>query len=397
MPFISVIPGRWLGLCRKPPASHALQAGTGLPGAAFEGSPDGGAGAPGAIQRGTLYTLSGLKTLLRNPPLLWFPLLAGLALAGLALVQGTLSAVFSSPGWQFFADSEISQCRFFTDPIITRWWPAFYPDNARLLGSLVQTFALASAAELVTVCCLVFLLAGLILSLSSRNGGTASFFHGLAVAGTYAGPLARWSVAMALSGSLLFTFWKYSYLLNLAVLPGLMEHVLNQNPFNYVLSPNLLSAIIPGWMFGVYVESVYSVLTGTLALFAINVFLFALTLFVVPLIVLDQKSLKEAVSGSFALMGRCRGEVAACVLGPGIVVSAALSTSLLFPMAAGGTIAVDSWPPPAGWLAAGILYVLALSGLAFIAATVGGIAALDLYTFAKSGQVAGSPEPEPRT
>jgi hypothetical protein len=69
--------------------------------------------------------------------------------------------------------------------------------------------------------------------------------------------------------------------------------------------------------------------------------------------------------------------------------------SLIFPAAAGGNIAVDYWPPPAEWLAAGILYVLTLIGLAFVVATVGGIATLDLYTSAKTGQMPKSAETEP--
>jgi hypothetical protein len=392
---ISVITHRWQGLCRKPPVAHALQSGTGhLPEPALENRPDGGAGGSGATRR-TVSALTGLKTLIRNPQLLWFSLLVGLALAGLSIIQGSFSAVFSSPGWQFFSDSPISHWRFFTDPFITQLWPAFYPDNARLLSSLVQTFVQTMVAELVTVFCLVFLLAGLVLSLSSKKGGTVSFFHGLAMAQKNSGPLARWSVAVALAGTLLFTFWQYSYVLNLTIPSGYLDHALTRNPFNYVLSPNLLATIFPGGMFGFYFEPIYSVLTDTLILSAINVFLFALTLFVVPLLVLEHKSLTEAVSGSFALMRTCWREVAACVLGLGIVVFSALLASLLFPMAAGGNIAVDYWPPPYGWLVAGTLYVLALSGLAFVVATIGGIATLDIYTSAKSRQIAGYPEPEP--
>jgi hypothetical protein len=47
-----------------------------------------------------------------------------------------------------------------------------------------------------------------------------------------------------------------------------------------------------------------------------------------------------------------------------------------------------------GWLAAGILYVLALTGLALVVATVAGIATLELYTFAKTGNTSGSAETE---
>jgi hypothetical protein len=39
--------------------------------------------------------------------------------------------------------------------------------------------------------------------------------------------------------------------------------------------------------------------------------------------------------------------------------------------------------PSDAWIAAGLLYVLALSSLVLVVATIGGIASLDLYTSAK--------------
>jgi len=268
------------------------------------------------------------------------------------------------------------------------------PPVAVLLSSFIVTFAL----ELSTVFCLVFLLAGLALSLSQEKGGSVSFFHELTMAKKYLRSLTGWSVVVALAGSLLFTAGQKSYLLDWTwfqpfdMISRFLISVLNQNPFNYVLTPNLNAAIFPDWAFGIYSAPIYNGLLDTLILSAVNVFLFVLTLFVVPLLVLERKSLKEAVSGSFSLMKKIWGEVAACILGLGMVVFAALLLSLLFQVAAGGNIAVDYYPPPTGWLAAGILYVLALSSLVVVAATVGGIAALDLYRSAKTGLMTEAPE-----
>ena len=47
---------------------------------------------------------------------------------------------------------------------------------------------------------------------------------------------------------------------------------------------------------------------------AINLLLFVLTPFVVPLIVLEQKTLREAVVGSFAMMKKTWAEAAACAV-----------------------------------------------------------------------------------
>ena len=89
-------------------------------------------------------------------------------------------------------------------------------------------------------------------------------------------------------------------------------------------------------------------------------------------------------------MKKIRGEVAACVLGLGMVVFAASLAFLLFQFSVVDFVWWDCRPdlhfvhvPSDAWIAAGLLYVLALSGLALVVATVGGIASLDLYSYAK--------------
>jgi hypothetical protein len=395
MRFLSTVSDYWLGLCRKVPVVRASWVVIdNQPEPVYVGSPDGGAGGPGTIRRGVGAGLSGTKTLIHNPQLLWFSLLIGIVLAGHSFARGVLSGLSSSLDWQFFFDPSITQVRFFVDPYITSGGHSLIPPVAVLLSSFIVTFAL----ELSTVFCLVFLLAGLALSLSQEKGGSVSFFHELTMAKKYLRSLTGWSVVVALAGSLLFTAGQKSYLLDWTwfqpfdMISRFLISVLNQNPFNYVLTPNLNAAIFPDWAFGIYSAPIYNGLLDTLILSAVNVFLFVLTLFVVPLLVLERKSLKEAVSGSFSLMKKIWGEVAACILGLGMVVFAALLLSLLFQVAAGGNIAVDYYPPPTGWLAAGILYVLALSSLVVVAATVGGIAALDLYRSAKTGLMTEAPE-----
>jgi hypothetical protein len=386
-----------MGLCRKPPAIRASHTDPGnLPEPAFERDMGGGAGGSDTIRRGTGAALQGVRSLIHNPQLLWFPLFVALVLGGISIILGVLSAVSSSLEWRFFIDSYIEEWRFSVDPFITQWWPSFYPHNARLLYSLVMTFVTTIVVELVTVFCLAFLLAGLVLCLSSRKDGPVSFFHGIAMAGKHIRPITRWSGVMALAGTLLFIACQYSYLLNLSISQFLFN-VLSQSPFNYIFTTNL-GNIFPSGQFGFMGLHFFNIgLMDMLILSAVNVLLFVLTLFVIPLLVLERTSLKEAVVHSFSLMRKTWSDVAACIIGLGVVVCAALLMSLIFPSAAGGNIAVDYWPPPAEWLAAGILYVLTLIGLAFVVATVGGIAALNLYISAKTGQIPGSPESEPHS
>ncbi len=379
MTFLSTVSDCWLGLCRKAPVVRASQAGIGNPlEPAHEGRPDGGAGGPGTIRRGIGAALSGTKTLIHNRQLLWFSLLVGLVLAGHLIAQ-----------WMLF---------------VLNPFPSYGPD---LLQPLVLTFTI----EFPTAFCLVFLLAGLVLSLSPEKGGPVSFFQGLTRAKKYTRPLTGWSVVVALAGTLIFTAgpdagnllyiagqnsypldsaWFQPFTMISTIWSAIWQflfNVLNQIPFNYILYPDLYVANLPGGENGIEFAFV-----STLILSAINALLFVLTLFVVPLLVLERKRLKEAVSGSFTLMKNIWGEVAACVLGLGTVVFTAFLSFLLFQLAA-GIVALDlTWRPGNEWIAAGLLYILALSGLAFVAATVGGIATRDLYTSAKSGHMPGSAE-----
>jgi hypothetical protein len=353
---------------------------------AYEGSPDGGPGGSGTIRRGIGAALSGTKTLAQNPQLLWFPLLAGLVLAGHLFAQWVQHyAQLYSTQWPFYADS-------FT---------------AYVLSSLVLTFVI----ELLTVFCLVFLLAGLTLGISSKKDGPASFFQGLTMAKKYIRPLTGWSVVVALAGTLVYIAGLFSYLLDSTwfqpynIVPALYRtftkillSVLSQFPFNFVLEPSQYVPILhPGWDWW----QISSALENTLILSAITVFLFVLTLFVVPLLVLERRGLKEAVLGSFTLMKNIWGEVAACVLGLGMVVFVISLTYLLFQFSgvyyewwdSGGIYTSFTFPSDA-WIAAALLYVLAVSGLALVAATVGGIASLDLFRYAKTGQKPGPVETE---
>jgi hypothetical protein len=466
MTFLSTVTDWGLGLCRKPPVFRASQIGiVNLSESAYEAGPDGGAGGPGTIRRGIGAALSGTKTLIHNPQLLWFSLLAGLVLAVHLIAQAGL---YVMPEWLFFDDPDsvlpplvltfaagllavfclgfllaglalslsskkdgpvsffqaLKQAKkylvpltggsvvaalagilLFVHPFIDQGelfvrnpgWLLFSDLHFGGLPSLlVQTFAI----ELLTVFCLVFLLAGLMLSLSSKEGGTVSFFQGLNKAKKYLKPLTGWSVVVALAGTLIYVACMYRYLpawfepFNIisalsSTLSIFLFYVHYTFPFNILLSPTLYIPNLPpifggdGWL-------ITWVLENTLILSAITTFLFVLTLFVVPLIVLEGRSLKEAVLGSFGLMKKIWGEVAACVLGLGMVVLAAWLAFLLLRFSVvdivwwvAGPMYVSFTHHSDAWVAAGLLYICALSFLVFVVATVGGIAALDLYTSAK--------------
>ncbi|MGA9086183.1 MAG: hypothetical protein ACLQMU_03400 [Methanoregula sp.] len=357
MTRVSEITEHWFGLCRKPPAVHALQTGIGIPPeSAHEGLPDGGGGGSGTIRRGIGAALSGMRTLNRNHQLLWFTLLAGLVLAGNTLGQAALYAI----DWNWTAQ-----------PFIV--W--------HILNFLI---------EFATLFSLVFLLAGLVMSISSKKEGSVLFFGELAGVKKYKKAIFLWSFVLALAGILLdiiFFYLPVWFPHELGSLYGFwhLEPFLTtwflQFPFNLTLYPmKTIGDPVVGlaWIYP------YGFMQALIFL-AINLLLFILTLFVVPSIVLEKKTIREAVVGSFAMMKKTWAEAAACAVFLGVVAFGVFLTYYLV-QAAHGIVTPRVFVfsrPTYTWFALGLLYDLALFGVAFVVATVGGIAALDLYRNAK--------------
>jgi hypothetical protein len=368
MTRVSELAEHWSGLCRKPPVLRSAQAVLMVPELTHEGLPEGGAGGSGMIRQGIGSVLLGMRTLNRNRQLLWFGLLAGLVLAGNAVAEGAL--------WY-----------------INR---TLQPD---IIGLYVQDFFLGFT----TLFCLLFLLAGLIINLSSKTQGHVSFFEGLAGAKKYVKPLLLWSMILALAAILLFRIWVELFTWLPLEFPFLymfgpyhfVISTITQFPFNWTLDWNMLTEI-PGYGGRSLLLLIYPFgFMMTANFIVITMFLFILTPFVVPLIVLEQKNLREAVTGSFALMKKIGAEAVTCAVFLGIVVFGVFLTHLLVQAASGiiDPYQTVTFHPPDAWIALGFLYDLALLIFAFVMATIGGIATLDLYTHAKTGQMHGSPEP----
>ena len=357
--------GHWLGLCRKHPAFRMAPAAIPVqPDTGHSSPPDDGG--PRHLWNGLGITISSTKTLIRNPQLFWFALLAGLVLAGHLIVQGILVSM----SMNYRAD---------------------------LIGSPLVAFAV----ELPTVFCLLVLCSGLVLSLSRDDDHPVSFLHGLRQVKNYLVPLAGWSVVVACAGTLIFSAgWTFaslnipSWLHSFDIYGNLYNFLFNvfsQYPFSWSLNPDVLVTCLPGGAVPNLGSGFPNPIIETLVFSAINVILVVLTLFVVPLLVLEKKRLRDAVLGSFALIKKIRGELAGCVLCLGLVIFAASLTFLLFRFTGistvevyGGITSISSSRPGNAWIALGLLYSLALAGFTLIIATIGGIASLDLYRSAKT-------------
>ncbi|PKL69801.1 MAG: hypothetical protein CVV30_00015 [Methanomicrobiales archaeon HGW-Methanomicrobiales-1] len=359
----------WLGLCPKAPVVRASQAGIGDPfEPAHEGRPDGGAGRPGTIRRGIGAALSGTKTLAQNRQLLWFTLLAGLVLGGNAIGQAALRYI-----------------------------------GRTLQPDIIVHYALDFLLGFATLFCLVFLLAGLFLSISLKKEGSASFLEGLYRAKKYLKSIFLWSLVLVLAAMLLIYIWSHFFywlppelrFLNILGPFQFIASTITQFPFNWTLDWDMLTEI-PGYGGRSLLLWIYPFgFMETLQFSAITLLLFILTPFVVPLVVLEQKTLWEAVMGSFAMMKKIWAEVAACALFLGVIVSAVFLMYLLVQAVSGivSPYQTITFHPPGSWIVLALLYNLALLTVVFVVATIGGIAAQHLYTSAKNRNITESPEP----
>jgi len=334
----------------------------------LSGQPAGSGGGWGSIRRGIGAALSGMRTLNRNRQLLWFALLAGLALACNVLYYAAIQYL----GWNLHIS----------------------------LDSRIGSYALEFTFEFVTMFFLVYLLAALVLSISSGKGSTASFFQGLIMAKKFQKSLAVWSFILALAGMLLFYAWFYFFywlppefrFLNAFGPFSFVTGTITQFPFNWTLDWDMLTEF-PGYGGRSLLLWIYPYgLTDALPMMGINILLLILTPFVVPHIVLEHKTVRESVAGSFATIKKIPGEAASSVIFLGVIAAGAFLSYLLIQAVSG---IVDPYTtvmfhPSDAWIALALLYNLTLVIVVLVMATVGGIVALDLYSRAKAGLVSGS-------
>jgi hypothetical protein len=352
MMWVSGVIQGWLGWCPNAPAMRTASTALVVPSEIMHPSqPGGGAGGSGKINRGFILALSGTKTLVRNKQLLWVSFLTGLVMAFLFITQYVLHLFGTYP---YYAID------------FPRW--------------LVLTFVI----DLVSVFCLTVLLAGLVLNISKGEGKPVSFREGLSRTKGYLRPLANWSVLIALIGTAI-----YVPLSNFGYSPFTLYPVLDQFPFNFILFPEVYST---GPIGGTY--AILTAVTFTIIATGINIVLYIMTLFVVPLLVLENKRIREAVLGSVSLMKNVWGELLACSLILILVVSVAALMSLLFEVVY--VIVAPHmllfWYPGDTWIVAAGLYMLLLCCLSFVVSTIAGIAMVNLYTFGKTGRMPGIAE-----
>jgi len=285
--------------------------------------PDGGSGRSGRIDRGIRLTTGSIRLLFRNPQLLWFSLLAGLVMI-FSIVSGLylqfLSGMTLFPGTNLVAG----------------------PASAAIAQGSLSWIALTFIIGLVSTFLTYYLLAALMACVSLINSGrTATIGNGLAQARHYQWPLFSWAIIWTCIGVV----------------------------FSFFMNPSTMGSV-PGN---------FGIIYGSMAFMAC---LYALTLFVVPLLVLAREDLVTAVTGSLSLFRKVWAEILVCFIIYFLIVFAILLTSLI-PMIA---IGFSSGSASAA-VAVVVAYMLVMLVLLFIGSTIVGITITGLYFYGKTGTI----------
>lgn len=313
----------------------------------YHQEPDGGAGGSGRrIVRGIGLAVGSIKILIRKKWLLWFSFLTGLVVlfmiaAELYLITHLDLFALFSVGIPFMNLFLVFDIRFF----------------------FVQAISLFG---------IYFLLAGLVLSLSQTCAGQpATLREGLSKARIYASSLATWSVIMAVLGTFLYAFFiQDKFFGSLRMTVDMSAFFI---PYVYYIPDSIGAAL-------------YFVFYAML----INVFLFILTLFVVPGVVLGNKSLPRAVAGSIPLFRKTWGEIIGSSLFFGLI---ALGIFLISVIICLSPVFVnhdyDFFLSRGRLLMTAICFLYIIGGwiMAIIGSTAVGISLAGLYTYARTGRM----------
>jgi hypothetical protein len=268
----------WMGWCPNAPAIHtAPSALVVTPGTIHPAEPgsSGPGGSSGRVRSGIHIAMGSLKAMLRDRRLLWFSVLASLVMLFLIVVEEwTVAHIQSSM------------------PFLI----AIPVGNSFLMYPFLIFDTRLFLVELVCLSCFTILLAALVLYRNEKDTSPSiTIRKAFAGVGAYAGPLATLSGMMALSGTLLYEIISQSQFFGKIVMT--ISMAVFYLPYAYYL-PDTLSAAI---------------FISVIIMF-INIILFLVALYVVPVIVLEKKGLVPALAGSLSLMKKTWRELLGCAV-----------------------------------------------------------------------------------
>jgi hypothetical protein len=350
MKRLSTVADCWLGLCPKLPVLRSAPAFLMTPPEMVRSSqPDGSgsAGSSGRIRHGMSIAVGSLKAMLRDKRLLWFTVMVGLVMLFLIAVEGwTITHLESA--MPFLIGIPVGD--------------SFLVVDTRLF--LIQVVCLS---------CLTILLAGLVLYRNGHNTNQAlTIREAFAGVSAHAGPLAVLSITMALAGTFLFEIVNQSQFFGKIILA--ISMAIFYLPYAYYLPDPISAAIFL-----------------SVIIMVVNIVLFLLALYVIPVIMLEKKGLGPALLGSVTLMRKTWREMLGCVLVFGVIVIGVTAVALVIGQS---PLLLNHDYDFFISLSRGQLLMMAICSLFIltcwiilaIGSTAVGIAVLNLYTYGKTGR-----------
>lgn len=351
MTIISTLADCWLGLCRKTPVLYTASAVVlGDPGGIQSVQPDAGGAAlgRGRIRDGIGIATGSIRALFTEKRMLAFSFLSGLVICILVLAER----------WNLsHLDTFYAMSNLITIPVGDSYLIVF---DLRLF--LIEAVCLSG---------FIMVLAALVRYRNAKNCGLPVSFRGsFSRAFRHAGTLTALSIAMALVATLLLELTAQNEI------TGQIEFAISMAlfwlPYAYYFTPN----------------GIFSALFFSFRMMVANIILFLLALYVVPVIVLENKGLLAAIAGSLRLMKRTWREVLGCVIVFGGIIFAVALIGLVIgqsPALLNNDYDFFLQVTRGQLLMMAVCYgfILVCGVLMALGATVLGIAVTDLYTCGK--------------
>lgn len=356
MIFFSTITDCWLGLCRKAPEIHTVSSAR-IPGTTGNNNspqPDAGGntGRPGSIRHGTSIAKESIRALFREKTLLGFSLLSGLVMLFMIVAERWN---LMHMGTSYAASSLIS---------------IFYGSTHLIVFDL-RIFLI----EAVCFSGFTLILAALTQYRSARNYATpATFRNAISVPGRHPGALVAFSISLAFAATILWEIAAQNQITG--TIQSALTHAMFWLPYAYYFAPN----------------GIFTTLFLSFRMMVVNMVLFLIALYVVPVIILENKTLFPALAKSFRLILKTRRELLGCTIVFGTIILAVSLIGLMI----GQSPALINYDydfflqvsrGQVMMMADCYGFLLTCGVLMALGSTVLGIAVQDLYTSTRGGEV----------
>ncbi|PKG32314.1 hypothetical protein, partial [Methanoregula sp.] len=314
--------------------------------------PDAGGAARGLgrIRAGISVATGSIHALFSDKRLLAFSFLSGLVILFLVLAERwNLSHI----------DSSYAISNLITIPVSDSYLIVF---DLRLF--LIEAICLSG---------FTLLLAALVRYQNARNTAMPITVHrAFSETGRHAGSLAALSITMAFMATVLLEIVSQNQVTGMIV--SAISHAMFWLPYAYYFVPN----------------GIFTTLFFSFQMVVANAVLFLLALYVVPVMVLENKGLLPAIAGSFRLMKKTWREVLGCIVVFGAIVMAVAAFGLLIGQSPAllnndYDFFLQESRGQLMMMAACYGFLLACGVLMALGATVLGIAVTDLYACGKPG------------